>query len=969
MQIKDGNEVAYAYMRELYKLVLNIRDYGGTMLESAYSYFYIPSTISNFDDSTVQQVFWLERLGVTEGDDELTYEEQNKTRTKGIDTEWQNLEYDEYEECIYDVGNSEDAKVYALFPFGAPIIRSYYMLRNWDDLITNGYSASHPAVDMYSRAFAKDILNRGSDAGKLLYYYELNRLTTVYMENGNSKQDAFTLAEKSLNSKLEGYALNSPVVAIAPGKVTGVGYNARSGFYVIIRHNDEDSENVIKSEYVHLKRWPTVDTGEIVGAGTIIGYEGTTGRSTGNHLHFRLTVNGQAVNPKTRITPVFSPFYYDKKAKKVLEEDEEKAFASEYYDLERTILPETALFNKYNIINGMKLKNGTTINYTAPTNKTNPYKAGNAYQGSSYGAAIWGNNVPSEPIAESLDDIIDLDLLNENVEFKESSTTDANGKNLTYKENKEIVANPAFFFADEKDFKKRHTNFEVENAFDDNGMHVRLKMPTWYAVDLSGYRSDLEVPYYNGPESVNDALESEEAINDLKAMQDALRQLGYYSRAGVDFDEAGYGIYTEQFEKVVRAMQRDLVEKGFGVYDIEINGKLDIKTVSAYNTMVHYVTAENQYAMAQKTAYNAGVDLSLEPALIWAIIATEGDDGNRDELALKESGDASAFVSIEYRDYKKNCGRDQGLMQIKPGIGVQRYAEKKVDKEDAVMYIRRPMQNTVMGAEIFKEYMQYFMDNYDKTIDKYKNEIIFGRKTSGYWYNVYATGTYYQYRWVDYENIDRVMLYALALTAYDNHNRYMVDVKDILENGPTGYAEEALGRFLGYILDEKEGTGVSTAESIVETSPNEPTTPSTDDTDLAMPPSGDSSAVPPLTDEEFAILLAVLNEQLGKPYVRAAAGPDAFDCSGLVLYAYSTATNLRYVGYHTASYMFSYDCVIVDSADMQPGDLLFYYSAENGIEHVAIYIGNGEIIHASTPSTGVIKGSVGGHTYVARLKR
>ena len=90
---KNKADAAYAYMRDLYRLVICIRDQGKQMLNSAYSYLYIPTTISNFKDETTQKVFWLERFGVSQGKDELTEEEQLVVRTKGADVYWQNVEY------------------------------------------------------------------------------------------------------------------------------------------------------------------------------------------------------------------------------------------------------------------------------------------------------------------------------------------------------------------------------------------------------------------------------------------------------------------------------------------------------------------------------------------------------------------------------------------------------------------------------------------------------------------------------------------------------------------------------------------------------------------------------------------------------------------------------------------------------------------------------------------------------------
>jgi len=81
--------------------------------------------------------------------------------------------------------------------------------------------------------------------------------------------------------------------------------------------------------------------------------------------------------------------------------------------------------------------------------------------------------------------------------------------------------------------------------------------------------------------------------------------------------------------------------------------------------------------------------------------------------------------------------------------------------------------------------------------------------------------------------------------------------------------------------------------------------------------------------------------QLGDPYVYGAAGPSAFDCSGLTMYAWNSAgVSLP----HSSSAQYSSTRHVSISA-LQPGDLVFYYSP---ISHVAIYIGGGRVVHAST---------------------
>jgi cell wall-associated NlpC family hydrolase len=100
---------------------------------------------------------------------------------------------------------------------------------------------------------------------------------------------------------------------------------------------------------------------------------------------------------------------------------------------------------------------------------------------------------------------------------------------------------------------------------------------------------------------------------------------------------------------------------------------------------------------------------------------------------------------------------------------------------------------------------------------------------------------------------------------------------------------------------------------------------------------------------------------VGHPYVWGAAGPNAFDCSGLVCYVYGYARGRStYVmidsikasgGWKTSIDQLSY------------GDLVFEY----GGSHVGIYLGNGQIVHAANPSSGVTVGGIrdfyGGGSY------
>jgi cell wall-associated NlpC family hydrolase len=86
--------------------------------------------------------------------------------------------------------------------------------------------------------------------------------------------------------------------------------------------------------------------------------------------------------------------------------------------------------------------------------------------------------------------------------------------------------------------------------------------------------------------------------------------------------------------------------------------------------------------------------------------------------------------------------------------------------------------------------------------------------------------------------------------------------------------------------------------------------------------------------------------QVGDAYVYGAAGPDAFDCSGLMMMAWKAAgVSLP----HSSSAQMS-SGTPVSQSQLQPGDLVFYYSP---VSHVGMYIGNGQIVHASNPSSPV----------------
>jgi murein DD-endopeptidase MepM/ murein hydrolase activator NlpD len=93
----------------------------------------------------------------------------------------------------------------------------------------------------------------------------------------------------------------TPIYAAADGVVVGVGPNGRYGNWIQIDHAGK-----LSTVYGHLSSFaPDLEAGKAVSRGDLLGFVGSTGRSTGAHLHFEVQSEGKAVNPTTH--PEFKP--------------------------------------------------------------------------------------------------------------------------------------------------------------------------------------------------------------------------------------------------------------------------------------------------------------------------------------------------------------------------------------------------------------------------------------------------------------------------------------------------------------------------------------------------------------------------------------------------------------------------------------------------------------------------------------
>ena len=135
--------------------------------------------------------------------------------------------------------------------------------------------------------------------------------------------------------------------------------------------------------------------------------------------------------------------------------------------------------------------------------------------------------------------------------------------------------------------------------------------------------------------------------------------------------------------------------------------------------------------------------------------------------------------------------------------------------------------------------------------------------------------------------------------------------------------------------------------------PPEALPPANDPGVLAAPPDGippgdvaPPEAVPGGGAPEAATVIQAALSRIGSPYVWGGSGPNQFDCSGLVMWSFQQAG----ISLPHSSQALAQGGQPVSRDQMQPGDLVTYYSDAS---HVAIYIGDGMMVHASTYGTPV----------------
>jgi len=118
----------------------------------------------------------------------------------------------------------------------------------------------------------------------------------------------FTRAHKGVDFRAP---TGTPIPSAGAGRVVARGYNRGHGNFIRIRHNGS-----FETLYAHMSKFAkNVKVGTSVKQGQIIGYSGSTGLSTGPHLHYEIIKDGKHVNPMTVKLPAINNLDAENKKK------------------------------------------------------------------------------------------------------------------------------------------------------------------------------------------------------------------------------------------------------------------------------------------------------------------------------------------------------------------------------------------------------------------------------------------------------------------------------------------------------------------------------------------------------------------------------------------------------------------------------------------------------------------------------
>ena len=164
--------------------------------------------------------------------------------------------------------------------FGVPLKE----ILDWNNLAS---SVIQPGQELFIAGAAMKTNDLNRVLGKLFIYPTHGRLTSPF----GMRHDPFTGLWRFHNGVDLANKIGTPIVAAMSGTVAMTGINPTYGRYIILRHADG-----FQTLYAHLSRI-LVSRGRRISQNQVIGKMGTTGYSTGSHLHFSIFKNGKPVDP------------------------------------------------------------------------------------------------------------------------------------------------------------------------------------------------------------------------------------------------------------------------------------------------------------------------------------------------------------------------------------------------------------------------------------------------------------------------------------------------------------------------------------------------------------------------------------------------------------------------------------------------------------------------------------------------
>lgn len=225
------------------------------------------SDIINIIDRAYQETYNLLLMPNSYNTILTTFPQTSIPYNQNIRNNWLNLvkSTDEYEELIKKTNEYQNYKIYNISEYSA----------------TYNYSSS----TAYWWPLGASSNSSGIDSGR--------PASTRITSNFGYRTDPITgKSNKSHNGLDIGASCGINVIATRAGKVIEATESSSCGFYVKIDHGDGTA-----SRYCHMLSDLQVKKGQSVEQGTIIGHVGSTGNSTGCHLHFEVWKNNSRVNP------------------------------------------------------------------------------------------------------------------------------------------------------------------------------------------------------------------------------------------------------------------------------------------------------------------------------------------------------------------------------------------------------------------------------------------------------------------------------------------------------------------------------------------------------------------------------------------------------------------------------------------------------------------------------------------------